>query len=343
MTFGRRYTAPVPQTFMKHVKHIAILPALLLFGSCTPSATNSVGDSSSASSQAVSSIRETNNVSYTGTVQTAGISIYMEGTHRLSLQDGKFILLESDAVDLNGYVGEEAKVLGSIRPTVEAGGMIMRVDSIELMANSSSVTSETASSFAESSLSTSESVSGISSAHSSVATSGVTSSVSISQIPSSAATTVSSLAAVSSAITSSSLRSSDGPMPSGNAERIESMSRQDLTPALWTQQYCTSHIGFCIPVHKNWWFRSFGTTSSELWHVEISSEPIESLQDGPIVLRLMTGVNTAPDGSVIVQNGVAVYTKLWLTDQHIEIVADESLEDAVRYIGEHLDFYNPGE
>ena len=78
-------------------------------------------------------IRETKDVQYTGIVRPAGISIYQEGSHRLLLPDGRFILLESKTADLNGYVNEEVDITGALRPTVEAGGMIMRVETISLL------------------------------------------------------------------------------------------------------------------------------------------------------------------------------------------------------------------
>ena len=76
--------------------------------------------------------RETPNVTYKGVVQPAGISIYQQGSHRLVLEDDRFILLESDQIDLNGYVGESVEVFGSISPTVEEGGIIMTVENINL-------------------------------------------------------------------------------------------------------------------------------------------------------------------------------------------------------------------
>ena len=36
-------------------------------------------------------------------------------------------------MQLNGYVGEKVEVLGALRPTVETGGMIMRVEKITLL------------------------------------------------------------------------------------------------------------------------------------------------------------------------------------------------------------------
>ena len=117
----------------------SIFVSVIVLSACTAKPakpTEEVADTTPdqvVSEQSERVIRETKNVSYSGTVKPLGISIYMEGTHRLSLSDGRFILLESDAIDLNGYVAEEVDVLGAIRPTVESDAMIMRVESISLI------------------------------------------------------------------------------------------------------------------------------------------------------------------------------------------------------------------
>src|SRR3989338_11421889 len=77
-------------------------------------------------------------VTYEGTLEAAGISIYMEGTHRLVLSGGDFILLESDTEDLNGYMNEQISVRGDVRSTVEAGGLIMTVENIALLEHEAS-------------------------------------------------------------------------------------------------------------------------------------------------------------------------------------------------------------
>jgi hypothetical protein len=102
-------------------------------GQTTSSASSRISSATNTVASTASSVRATSNVAYEGIVQPAGISIYMEGSHRLSLSDGRFILLESNAVDLNGYVGEGVRVVGAIRPTVEADAMILRVDQINLL------------------------------------------------------------------------------------------------------------------------------------------------------------------------------------------------------------------
>lgn len=268
-------------------------------------------------------VRETENVTYMGTVQPAGISIYQQGSHRLVLPGGKFILLESDSLDLNGYVNEKVNVFGALRPTVEAGGMIMRVERIELM--------EAASSFAsveeESSESSESSVSSESSDSSSEAAESTDSSESSSEAVSSEASSVSSA--------SSEAESSTEPS-AAFLENLEVMARQDFDAANWTQNYCSSHVGFCVPVHRNFWFKSFGATGNKLWHVELSAAPVEQLGDGPIILELRAGSKAELDGTVEVSNGKAVAYKEWTFGRHFVITGDERLETAVRYMLEHL-------
>jgi len=114
-----------------------VIAALLTACTASPPASEVEEDSSQDASNIVvqedALIRETNNVVYEGVIKPAGISIYQQGSHRLMLQDGRFILLESDSVDLNGYVNEKVEVRGALRPTVEDGGMIMRVEQTRLL------------------------------------------------------------------------------------------------------------------------------------------------------------------------------------------------------------------
>jgi hypothetical protein len=116
--------------------------------------------------------------------------------------------------------------------------------------------------------------------------------------------------------------------------------------SLWTQQYCTSHIAFCIPVHKNWYFKSFGATTSQLWHVEFGMGTIDALGQGPIVLNLVSGTTTSlglQNGQVRVQGTDVVGFKDWQDGNHFELVADARLKEAVSYMLSHITAYNPGE
>ncbi len=322
------------------IKHSTLLiaSAVLLLGGCSLveiETTDNTGDESSASSASEELFRETSNVTYTGIVQPAGISIYMQGSHRLSLLGGKFILLESDAVDLNGYVNEEVQIYGSLRPTVEAGGMIMRVERIVLL-------SEQNSSGTSSSMNSSESTS--SDSTSSGASFSVQSSIEESSFSSMQSAAVSSIHSVTSSRSTSSQDVSQISSQSSKAsdqspaflERLEVMVRQDYATQHWTQKYCTSHVGFCVPVHRNFWFKSFGATETSLWHVEISSEPVENLFDGPIVMELLPESMTSMDGTVLSENGTVVAYKEWTFGRHFRITASDKLTQAVTYMMQNI-------
>lgn len=316
---------------MKKQHLISLIPSLLLISALVSCGGSSEEEKpameqdsqSSASSLApekdeMPEARETKNVIYTGTVQTVGTSIYQQGTHRLNLDNGKFILLESDSVDLNGYVGEKADVFGSVRPTVEEGAMIMRVEKISLLEPKESSSSETSS--AES-----DELEEDDNAESSSAKAEEAQESSESSEEEAAETDSSEEAAASEA-------SSIPEMRTAQQSDIDAMAKEDLAAARWTQEYCSSHIGFCIPVHKNWWFKSFGTTSSHLWHVEIAAREIQELGEGPIVIKLVAGAVNTADGTVKTDEFTSVGYKAWDDTRHFEVVADPSLAGAVEYI-----------
>jgi hypothetical protein len=121
--------------------------------------------------------------------------------------------------------------------------------------------------------------------------------------------------------------------------RANAMAKDNMSDAFWTQEYCTTHLSFCFPVQKNWWFKSFGTTTYDLWHVEISSEEINDLGDGPLLVNLMAGdVSTqgATDGEIKTQGNFVVGYKAWTDNRHFEVSAPKVLETAVQYILNHI-------
>lgn len=271
-------------------------------------------------------IRETKNVSYTGIIRPAGMSIYMEGTHRLVMDDGKFILLESKVKDLNGYVDEEVKVLGAIRPTVETDAMIMRVEAIELVTPKKEETTEKA--IPEPDADTKDD--GAERAE-------VVEAESSSSEPAIAEDEIDDPANTTPPVLPSTPESSE-PSPA-LLSRMKKMSSETFTPENWSQQYCTEHIGFCIPVHRNWWYKSFGATSTSYWHVELSSESIENLGDGPIVVVLNGESLTAlqmKDGSIHTEGSAVVGYRSWTNGRHFEVRADSSLRTAVEYLTANL-------
>ncbi len=276
-------------------------------------------------------IRETQNVSYQGIVETANVGIVMQGTHQLRLSDGRVVLLESQDIDLNAYLGKKVSVFGATRPTVEGAQIIMRVEEVILLEDVASSSASVESS-SESSEQESDAVS------SDTASVGTASSIASSKAASSKAAVLSSAAPSSAAAAASAAASADS-VSADIMVHANAMAKDNLAPANWTQQYCTAHIGFCIPVHRNWWFKSFGTTTSSLWHVEISNAEMNSLGEGPIVIKLLagnSGSEKATDGQVRVQGDTVVGFKDWDGNEHFEISAPVNLQAAVAYLTENL-------
>lgn len=343
---------------MKHLYYAFILPAIIL-SACT---LVEVEMEDSRPQEEISEevpVRETKNVTYTGTVQPAGISIYQQGSHRLILPGGKFILLESEDIDLNGYVDEEVQIFGSLRPTVEAGGMIMRVEKITLVASEESVESEESEEPEESKESeeTEESEEDdaqdlvedpeedqVDKVESEITETGEDAEEEVTEVSEGAEEEASETdegieiekeedSQNSDAVNEAEETSEANPAV---LERIELMARQDYAQENWTQQYCTSHIGYCAPVHKNWWFKSFGATNSTLWHVEFNSEPIEEIYDGPIALDLLAGSIAEKDGTVETTDGMVHGYREWTFGRHFRISGDESLIEAITYITKNI-------
>lgn len=331
----------------------ALATSMIALSACTFGGSPD-GQNSSASSQATSSessVEETNNVSYRGTLEKQGVSIFMEGTHRLRLEDGRFILLESEDVTLGEYVGLKVEVFGAVRPTVEQGGLIMRVERVTSMEASSSSVSDMIFCGGIAGFPCPDDMQCVDDPDDScdpenggadcggicvpAAASSVASSAT--PIPSSVAASVTSTAphvAVSSAATTSSV-SGDPQASADLTAKAALMAKANMDASFWTQQYCSSHIGFCIPVHKNWWFTSFGATSSTFWHLEIGPSEIVNLGEGPLTVDLLSG-NAAADGSVTVSGGTATGVRSWTGGRHLQIRGPANLEAAVRYITAQL-------
>lgn len=325
-----RYTPASVSPFCMKKQHLTILFAVLILAACdgqVPGDSTSDASASSSLSQSAASservIRETKNVSYSGTIKPLGISIFMEGTHRLSLQDGRFILLESDSIDLNGYVDEQVDVLGSIRPTVESDAMIMRVESISLQDDE---TSESSSSSVDASQ-----------AQGDVSSSGSPIVVEVSSARSEPLMVAEN--------ESDDRQGTGSSAPSTSSESADFLAHQKkmagetFTPEQWTQEYCSAHIGFCVPVHRNWWYKSFGALSLHYWHLEMSAGPIEELHEGPLVVELDGESLQALDieeGSIHTDGERVTGYRSWTNGRHFKIYADVSLRDAVEYITKNL-------
>lgn len=304
------------------MKRLSPLLLTVLLGACSFMSAGQQAASSSSSS----SVQETVNVEYTGHLTKLGPSIALEGTHELQLDDGRTVLLESQLLNLDDYADMDVTVDGAVRPTQASGGIIMRVESVTILSSSSSseMMSETGSEMM------SESGTEMSSAMTS-ASSQMTS------VPKSSTAATSKSSAVSSTASSA-----QGGTSAAIEAQVKVMAKEDMSASRWTQQYCTGHIGFCVPVYKNWWFTSFGTTGSSLWHVEVGNAQVVNLGDGPIVINLMNGDVSSTghaDGAVVTNGSFVTAFKAWKDNTHFEISAPVELKAAVTYMSNSLTSY----
>ncbi len=275
-----------------------------------------------------SSVPETKNVVYRGVLRELGASIYMEGTHKLELEDGRFVLLEANGLVLDDYMNEDVEVFGSTRPTVEGDAIIMRVERIANV----TISSEAVSSAAPEESSSSEASSVVSSEAASSVAPVITSRAPTPPARSSVAPkpVASSAAPVVTPPTSS---APSDPL----AAKTATMAKAKIDAGNWTQEYCSPvHLAFCFPIHKNWYFASFGATSSSLWHVEVGPSSVEVLGDGPLVVALVSGAASVPDGTVNVEGEIVIGIRAWSNNRHFEIRAPKALEASVRYITQEL-------
>ncbi|MFA5799453.1 MAG: hypothetical protein WC840_00665 [Candidatus Peribacteraceae bacterium] len=373
-------------TFATLIAILIIVIALRGFRAAPSIAPVSEGESSSSSISVFAAL-PTRNVSYVGTIEDLGAGIYQQGTHKLLLLGGQFLLLESTDVNLNlsSYLGKRAEIRGSVQPTIETGSLLMRVEEVTLLekdTGSGSTSTDTRTFDACGGIGgipckqdfgciddpsddcdpktggvdclgicvpgkSSESSAPAAPPPRSFANDVAPPPSSSSSLSFSSTTSPGSASSVSSVQSTASAESA----PAGNAgpteEQIASMSKQRYDQdALWTQKYCTSHVAFCIPVHKNWYFKSFGATTSNLWHVEFGIAAIDALNQGPIVLNLVSGTTASlgvTSGLVRTQGKDVVGFMDWKDGDHFELIADARLKEAVSYMLSHITAYNPGE
>lgn len=350
---------------MKKLSPVLFVLSTIFLTACSPASPGNNGaiqsDSSSSSSAETESgsmvITPTSNVSYVGTITELGASITMQGTHKLLLADGQFILLEStDAnLSLDTYLGKQVEVRGSVQPTVEGNSGIMRVEEVTILEafNDSSSSSESSTIFCggiagipcPSGMSCVDNPNDSCDPNYGGADCGGMCVRTI--VPASSVASSSSSKTPAEPAPQSSSASSAPDAPSASMEAaIVLMAKQKNDDALWTQKYCTGHATFCVAAHKNWYFKSFGATTSNLWHVEFGMSPIEELHTGPIVLNLVSGTSAtmnAKDGEIRSEGSDIVAFKDWTGGTHFELIADARLREAVQIMLRSITSYTPAE
>ncbi len=355
---------------MRRILAVSLCSTLLLLSACSHSG-DSNGESSSSSSSSEALV--TSNVTYQGILEEIGVTTYQQGTHRLTLNDGRFIVLTSadPALDLDMYIGKRVEVMGSTQATVEAGGTIMAVEQVTDLDTESSSSSVSSAKMCggiagfqcdsgthcidnpndscdpknggadcggiciPDTSSSSVMMQSSAAAVSSSASSKAMSSVAVSSV-------MSSVAPVSSAAASVAMSSVASTSVSAEMEaRIVAAMKEDYTNSVrWTQSYCSTQMAFCIPAHKNWYYKSFGATPPALWRVEFDSvDQLETNGMGFITLRLLNGGSSAAgatSGQIVVNGSQAVGFLDWDGGRHFEVSGDARLKGAIEYMIGHI-------
>lgn len=333
----RSYTSPhFPTPMTRRLPLVPIALLCLTLGACFPQSGSPADVTGSSASSSAASQDPGEEASYQGLLEETGPSIYMQGSHRLMLDGGQFLLLESTRVDLDAFAGTEVEVHGLVRSTVESAGRIMDVREILAL---EPATGESASSAEASSSETS-------SVPSSEASSPVASSLAASSKMPPAAPSSAPKPAASSAkpvVIASSKAAAEPPLGAAPADepqdafsqRVAAMAKYNYALSNWTKTYVTPHQGFSFPLHKNFWFKSFGSTASSLWRVELSNAEIDKLGEGPIIINLLPGgaaAAGAADGEIKAQGSTVIGYRSWKENEHIEVLAPQELRAAVQVI-----------
>ena len=122
------------------------------------------------------------------------------------------------------------------------------------------------------------------------------------------------------------------------------MSKAAVDSSSFTTKYCSGHIGFCLPLHKYWFFQSFGANVSPyLWHVEVSNQSVEEAGQGVIVINLVSGSYGGTEGVAIDQGDFVVAQRQWTGNRHFEISGPKELRAAVEYMANGIEVYQAAE
>ncbi len=362
---------------MRTIRIVTLISSSFILAACSLSsqtendATTSAPNSDTVISSSVATL--TRNVSFTGRVEDLGPSIYMQGTHKLALEDGRFILLDAASADvlLPEYVGEQVEATGSTETTVEGGATILHVERIVRLLSDSASSASMASSAAPQycggiaalecspgytcvddttdscdPMNGGADCSGLCLPSVMASSSSVTSSVAASMKASSSALSSSarsvSSVAFSSSVSSAAISSSVSSSVISSKEAVIALmaKRKDYaSQERWPKKYCSMHIGFCVPVYKNWYYISFGANGGSLWHVEFSEVDFSSLGEGVIMLDLKKGSSLSSairDGAVEVNGTTVIGYKDWGEEYHFEVSADARLKSAVQYLIDNI-------
>lgn len=265
-----------------------------------------------------------------GIIQRITVGTYPVGTHALLRDDGSLVaLLLSSSVRLDDYVDNQVRVTGVSEPSSEPGVSLVTVAVVEAMSASSSLESSSVSSESSSMEASSEAATSSSIVSSAPVVSSKSSSSVVVSSKASSVTVISSSVSSSTSVTQASSSSID--------PKLAAMQRNSVGSELFVSQYCTTNGGFCIPMHKKWYFTSFQRQAGTLWHVEIGPQEINALGEGLIVVDLVKGplpADSADQTAVVSGNDVLVY-KAW-KENHLVVKAPVTLQSPAEYIAKNV-------
>lgn len=311
---------------MKRSFLLSGIAGLALLSACTPA----VPPEDSAATESSSPAVQPRMAMAEGTIQKEGVSITMQGTHRLLTDTNEELLLKSSTVDLDSYLDERVRVSGDVTATVEAGGVIMEVESIERVTPGDLpvVLEEGSSSEAASSQAAS-----LPSPTSSSAKPSVSSAARSSIRPA-----MSSVTAASSVVVQPQESSSVMGTTADTNVSVKAMAKAQVDSSNFNQTYCSSHIGFCIPYHRNWYYQSFGANVSPyLWHVEVADHAVENQGDGAIVINLVSGSFEGQESTAVEQGDFVVASRQWTGNRHFEVSGPAELRAAVEFMARGIE------
>ncbi len=302
---------------------LVLLPALLALQSCswlgsfTGGSTESTESSSSSSEETLSRYTD---VSLQGVVW---LQPGASDAYELRTPGGSSFALVNGTYDFAEYDGKEVEISGSLEESLDGTIRLLTVRELtEVVGDSSSSesSSEVSSESSSSSVSSasSQAVSSMASAASSKISSAAKSSSSVA---------VSSISSVASSSAGSDVMSAEW------KARMQKMAKA-RGPETWTQQYCSSHVGVCFPVRSDYWYRSFGASAGSLWHVELNSEDILNLGDGPLVVDLVSGrlEGELTDGLIREADGSVFGYRAWTNNRYFRVSAPKELRASVEII-----------
>ncbi len=296
---------------------------------------NSSGGSASSSSS--SSVARSAN--YTGILQKSGINSVAGGTHFVALEEGGVVALESELIDLDSYIDAKVRVSG-LESLADEGYPMLSVTRVDVLEEAlPDLGAEESSSSSSSSSETSSFSSVVSSvARSSVAARSAAAS-SVSRVSSSSSVAASSVASSSSSAAVSSVAASASSSAASSvdmAARTQVMAKATVNASTFTGQYCSTHMSFCVPVHKSWYYTSFGGSTSTVWHVEVGPVAVENVGEGPITVDLVSGPAPSGDGAVTTSGEFVIGYRAWTNGRHFAVKAPAALRAAVEFMTQNI-------